>query len=270
MKKVLTIALMAALALSSTSCLNTDSDDNEVKAQVYMYNMISDLNDDSAPLSMTQSYSNFTFNYTKSTLQADVMTMLPGGLTGRFNTGDLKMVATESGYNFNLAGAAGTGLVIEDFKGLFEPNLGVITFDYKLNSDKYVHSLSSFSYNFTKCVAKNIETGVTELENENETAFLLNPDNAKKTLSLGFYNLILAGVENKVQKVDYIDIPYEMDLTGFKANVKDEIKCTQGYTDCVLSNLVINVNSYGQRAYISFDLNKRHYEFNGHIFYQKS
>lgn len=269
MKKVLTMALMAALALSSTSCLNSDSEDNETKAQVYMYNIVKDMHDDSAPVAITQSYTNFLFNYTKSTLTADVQTMLPGGLSGRFNTGELKMTAGTRGFSFSTSGASGSGLVIENFDGLFDPNMGVIKYNYQINGDYYISSVSGFNYNFTRFVATNIETGVTELDNESETGFSVQPDLTKKTLTLTFNNLYLAGTQSRIQKVDYSDIPYTLDAVGIDAYVKDEVKSKQGYNDCIIKNLSINLYDLGLKTEISFDLNKHHYTATGYLFYNK-
>lgn len=269
MKKVLTMALMAALALSSTSCLNSDSEDNETKAQVYMYNIVKDMHDDSAPVAITQSYTNFLFNYTKSTLTADVQTMLPGGLSGRFNTGELKMTAGTRGFSFSTSGASGSGLVIENFDGLFDPNMGVIKYNYQINGDYYISSVSGFNYNFTRFVATNIETGVTELDNESETGFSVQPDLTKKTLTLTFNNFYLAGTPSRIQKVDYSDIPYTLQFDGFGTYVKEDIKSNQGYNDCVIKNLSINVYGYGLKAEISFDMNNHHYTATGYMFYNK-
>lgn len=270
MKKVLTMALMAALALSFTSCIDSESDDNETKAQVYMYNIVKDLHDDSAPVTITQSYTSFLFNYTKSTLTADVQTMLPGGLSGRFNTGEIKMTAGTRGFSFALPKASGTGLNIEGLDGLFDPNMGVIKYNYQVNGDYTVSAVSGFNYNFTRFVATNIETGVTELDNESQTGFIVQPDLTKKTLTLSFNNFYLAGgSSSRIQRIDYSEIPYTLDFDGIDAYVKDETKSNQGYNDCVIKNLSINLYGLGLKTEISFDMNNHHYTATGYLFYNK-
>lgn len=251
MKKVYAIVFAVALMVMGASC-NKKDDNNINKASVNMYNFIVYSDE---PLTLSRGVTQFEINYDKKLISVNGKAILNDGISANISSSLMPMTAADDGYHFGRSGVSGINLV-----GCYDPRMGAMALEYPVgNGRAVVHSYANLIYAFTQTV---ITDGKHTNHNDLVT-IILDPDLNGKT------RLVLNGYDDKVENLVYENIPYTMvDGHGFTAKI-DRVEDTQKYVDCVITNLVINVEEKGKEVSVKFDMGDWHVTIDGSMFYKK-
>lgn len=265
MKKVLSTALMAALMLGMTSCFG-NGDEDITRATIDMYNLVSDINDDNAEAVLSKGVTAFEVNYSKQTISANVQASLYGGLPVSFATGILPMKISSNSYVYNLSSVASTGMLVSDFAGALEPNVGMMYNEYVVNSSYKVHSTASYAYNF---VEMNVYTADKSklLYTTDEVAFGFIPEcDKEKNVKFVLSGFRAEESSEVISSLSYEKLKYEMTNQGF--TVTGEGNNTQGYGSLNVTNVKGEVFEFGKSGKVSFNMGSKYYvEIVGTMFY---
>ncbi len=266
MIKVLSLALLAALGLTMTSCLDDDTDDTTT-ATLSTYNLV---DDGSGTLALTQSTNTYEINYSRGLFTATVSrAQIAEGVQASFTTGELTMSSGTDAYVFSSSALTGG---VSGFNGKYDPNYGVIYLDYTYNGEYHVYSLLSFAYYFATMNVTDTETGEITYTTD-DIAFGFTPvvDEEKCTFALAGFKTSENGSEISTltyNASDDVDITYAMSGGGFIVSMTGSASPTEGYTQYDVTNLTGTVSNYGLNAVVSFDIgDSYHVDITGALFY---
>jgi len=267
MKKTLAIALMAALMMGMTSCLGGDESDNITRSSIYMYNMVVNSDKPSESLGLTNVLTSFEVNYSKPCISATITVMVADGLQAKFSTGELKMTAGTDAYTFSSSSITSTsGVSIKNFKGKFDPTVGMISYDFDVNDVYHVYSTASYAYNF---VTMNVYDGKGGelLYTTDEVAFGFIPTAGEEECSFAISGFKLSDTSTVMSSLSYKDLTYEM-VPGSGFTVKGtDLANVQGYTTYDIKDLKGEVSAQGQKGTVSFTMGDKYVEITGTMFY---
>ncbi len=253
---------MASLSMGMTSCLGGDNNEEIGKVQYYMYNYVDDLANPGHSF-ITQSFTNYEVNFTKSLMTADVKTYLAGGYTASFTGANLPMTLANDGYHFSAQTITGNGSVATGFKGKYNPVLNTVAYDYVLNDQYHVYSVTGYVYEFTTATVT--QPGKETFQTD-KMGFMFAPDINKGVGRLTIANFSTSDVED-LSRVNYKDIPYTIvpgsGLMCKAAKVENE----EGYKSNEIENLTIVVSNHGAKAHMEFDMDGKHVTLDGDMFY---
>lgn len=262
MKKIFSMALLAALALGTTSCLG-NGDDDVANASIYMYNFVVNENDPKVEPTLSQATSSFEINYTRNLISCAVKAASDMGMSASFMCTELPMTISKQSFQFTQAKINATGQTIENFVGNLDPTVGAITLSYKVDGNYSVYSTGDFGYNFTKMV---VFEGSELLFEDEDLAFEIVPDCSAKTLKLRIVNFVRTTKDVPVN-VSYKDIPFTLNRDGrIVVDMADACKNSESADPYEITNLLMSVNVKGSWATVSFTMNERQYTLTGHMF----
>lgn len=279
MKKAFSMSLIAALGLGMTSCLNGE-DDEITRASMQMFNLVEDLSDPKAELSLVQGATAFEVNHTQRNINMTVQGAIEG-LPINFSTGVLPMAATTNCFVYSAPSIMSTGMAISSFSGAYEPNVGMVFNEYVVNSAYKVHSTASYAYNFVEMNIYDAPGGKL-LYQSDKVAFAFIPMCDKdKTAKLIISGFALSESSDVMTTLTYENssakgkeneraLHYTMTKDGFKVEGLDAA-CSQGYSSYNITNVKGVVSEYGKSAKVAYELNngKNDYyvEIAGTMFY---
>lgn len=274
MKKIFSMAAMAALMLSMTSCLG-DEPDSITTVTVDMYNFVVNNDDNTEEPTLTTAACGYEFNFSKFTAKSVVKLSAPT-VAASFQTQPLDMQVGKQSYEFTTPMISSMGQVIKGFKGMYDPNPGVLTMNYSVDDQYQVYSTSSFAYNFaTMTVYESTDADAKVKFATNNVAFMFVPSLEKKTLTLRIVGLKRSQGDIAVA-LRYDDIPYKLLHAGaIVGNATDALTAYDpeavtatklpGYD---ITNLSVDADVVKNTCTVTFDMDGQHYDFFGGIFTQ--
>lgn len=263
---------MAALMLGMTSCLN-DEGENITDVTVDMYNFVVNTDDNTEEPTLTTAACGYEFNFSQFTASSIVKLAAPT-VASSFRTQPLEMKVGKQSYEFTTPMISSVGQVIKGFKGMYDPNPGVLTMNYSIDDQYQVYSTSSFAYNFARMnVFESTDAGAPVKFSTNNIAFMFAPNLEKKTMTLRIVGLKRSQGDISVA-VRYDDIPYTLlhvgaivgkavdTLTALEPEATTATKLP-GYD---ITDLSVNADVTNNTCAVVFNMDGQRYELFGGIF----
>lgn len=258
---------MAALMMGMSSCLNTE-EENIVKSSVYMYNSVENLVDPTDVGGLTQSLTALEINFTQSTLTAEVTAFVAPGLQVKFSTGTLNLSVAKDGFVFAASSLPATGASISNFVGKYDPNMGMISYDFVVNSMYHVYSTASYAYNFTTMNVYDAPGGKL-LYTSDEVAFGFIPKAGEKKCTFVLSNFKLGEFDKEMSTLSYTEGEYVMAASGDFTIDEEELKNAEGYTNFNITKYNGYVWNHGMKGHASFIVDGKYVEIDGSMYYQE-
>lgn len=272
MKKIFSMAAMAALMLGMTSCLN-DEADSITTISVDMYNFVVNNDDSTEEPTLTTAECGYEFNFSRFTANSIVKLGTPT-VAAAFQTQPLEMKVGKQSYEFTTPMISSMGQVIKGFKGMYDPNPGVLTMSYSVDDQYQVYSTSSFAYNFARMnVFESTDADAKIKFSTSNVAFMFVPNLEKKTMTLRIVGLKRSQGDISVA-VRYDDIPYTLlhagvivgkavdTLTALESEATTATKLP-GYD---ITDLSVDADVVKNTCTVVFNMDGQRYELYGGIF----
>ncbi len=260
------MALIAALGLSMSSCLKDDTDDTTT-ATIATYNLV---DDGSGTLGLTQSNTTFEINHTRGRLTASISkAQIAEGVQATFTTGELAMTAGTDAYVFSTSSLTGS---VMGFNGKYDPNFGIIYYDYIYDGEYHVYSSLSFAYYFATMNVYDLETG-DQIYTTDDIAFGFTPTVGEDKCTFALSGFKTSDTGNTLTSLSYIasddnNITYSMTGAGFNVTMTGSAAPSEGYTQYDIKNLTGNVYNHGLNGTVKFEMgDKYRVEITGALFY---
>lgn len=265
MKKIFSMALMAVLMLGMTSCLGSDTDDIQ-RASVYIYNMPYDSENPSTVLPLTESNTPIEINFSKNTIKLDITALAADGVRVQFSTGELKMTVGPDAYLFSAASFPSTGAGISNFSGKYNPQTGMVYYEYDVNNVHHIVSTASFAYNYATMNIYDAPGGEL-LYTTNEIAFGFIPKAGDDDCTLVISGFKSSNTSTVINKLSYDDIDYTMVPGAGFTIMDDDADDEGGHTAYNIKNIKGAVSNRGLMGQVSFTMGDKYVEMTGSMFY---
>lgn len=265
MKKVFTMALMAALMLGMTSCINGE-EDTIVTSSVYMYNSVEDIETSTPNETLKQSLVGLEVNYTKGTIDIDASAFVAPGVQVKFKTGTIQMTTNTNGFSFSAASLPATGATVKNFNGFFDPTVGMLRYEFTVNDSYRVYSTAAYAYNFSVMNVYDAPGGEL-LYTTDEVAFGFIPKNDENKCTF-VMNKFRLDDNSKVLPTLSFDGPTYVTTVGAGLNIKgDNLKNSEGYTGFDIKDLNALAWNKALAGQATFFIDGKYVEIQGTMFY---
>ena len=263
MKKVLSMAMLAAMMLGMTSCLGS-GDENIQTLSIYMYNFVVDENNSESEPTLTQAFSGFEVNMSKLLVTGDIKAASNLGMATSFTFGPIDMKIGQQSYDFTKSLINTQSQSIINLQGSYDPGIRAMTVDYLVDGDYHVYSTASYAYNFANMkVYKSTDEFYFD---DDEVAFEFIPDCSTKKLDWHMVNFVRTPNDVPVA-LYYKSLPFTLTRDG-KIVVKQSnaLKSTEFKDEYEISDLDIVIDVKANKASCSFVMDERKFQLAGEMF----